>query len=418
MDFSKLITRVKNILATPRSEWPLIAAEPETVAGLYTGYILWLAAIPAVFNFIKSSLIGYGAFGIHVRVPIGAGIGHMVVTYALTLVLVYVMALIVDALASSFGGQKNRIEALKAVAYAWTAAWVAGIGYLIPWLWWLILLAGGIYSIYLLYLGLPHTMKCPVDKNAGYTVASVIIAIVLSWIIGLVIAATVGTSAYMSGLGASQLDSSDNVTIDQSSPLGRLAALGKSMEKAGKEMDAAQKSGDANAQANATGKMLGTLMGGGDRVDALAPAQLKPFVPETLAGLKRTDLSSERNGALGMQISEAKADYSDGARRNLHLEITDMGGAKGIMALAGWVGVESDKETDHGYDKTYKDNGRLINESWDNETHHGEYGIVLGDRFAVKVSGDADNIDQIKAAVASLDLAGLEALKSEGVKKG
>ncbi|MGA9342481.1 MAG: Yip1 family protein [Rhodanobacteraceae bacterium] len=417
MDLNKLITRVRNILTTPKTEWPLIGAEAETVAGLYANYIIWLAAIPAVFSFIRSSLIGYGTLGFHVRVPIVSGIGHMILTYALSLVLIYVMALIVDALAPSFGGLKNRVGALKAVAYAWTASWIAGIGYLIPWLWWLILIAGVVYSIYLLYLGLPHTMRCPPDKTGGYTAASIIIAIVLSWIVGLIIAAMIGPAAYMSGLGAVQPDTSNEVSIDQSSPLGKLAALSQSMAKAGKEMDAANKSGDANAQANAAGKMFGTLMGGGDRVEALAPALLKPFVPETLAGLKRTDLSAERNGAMGMQVATAEAHYSNGANKNLHLEITDMGGAKGIMALAGWAGVESDKETDHGYDKTYKDNGRLVNESWDNQTHHGEYGIVLGDRFAVKVSGNADNIDEIKSAVASLNLAGLEALKTQGVKK-
>ncbi|HET6546305.1 MAG TPA: Yip1 family protein [Rhodanobacteraceae bacterium] len=417
MDFSKLFARVKGILTAPRTEWPLIAAEPATVADLYRNYIVWLAAIPAVFGFIKGSLIGYGGFGLHVHVPIGAGIVRMIVTYLLTLVLAYVMALIVDALAPSFGGQKSPIQALKTIAYAWTASWVAGIGLIIPWLGWLIAIAGAIYSIYLLYLGLPATMKCPAEKTAVYTLVSIVIAIVLSWILMAVVAG-VGAGAY-GGFGASQLGSrSGAVTIDQDSALGKLAALGQKMEAAGQQMDAAQKSGDADAQAEAAGRMFGTLMGGGDRVEALAPALLKPFVPETLAGLKRTGISAERNGAMGVQISEAHGIYSDGAGRNLRLEITDMGGAKGIMALAGWAGIESDKETDHGYEKTYRQDGRLINERWDSRSRHGEYGIVLADRFAVKASGDAGSIDEIKAAVAGLDLAGLEALRNQGVKKG
>jgi hypothetical protein len=43
---------------------------------------------------------------------------------------------------------------------------------------------------------------------------------------------------------------------------------------------------------------------------------------------------------------------------------------------------------------------------------------VLGDRFSVKASGHADSMDALKTAVMSLDLAGLEALKNQGVKKG
>ena len=68
--------------------------------------------------------------------------------------------------------------------------------------------------------------------------------------------------------------------------------------------------------------------------------------------------------------------------------------------------MQTDQETDHGYEKTYKEGGRLVHEQWDSNTKYGEYGIVLGDRFAVKVSGNADSIDQLKAAVGGINLAG------------
>jgi hypothetical protein len=421
MDFNKLIARVKAILTTPKTEWPIIAAEPATVADLYKNYIIWLAAIPAVCQFIKGSFIGYGAFGIHYRTPIGAGLTGMIVGYALSLALVYVVALIVDALAPTFSGQKSQVQALKAVAYSWTASWVGGIGALIPWLGFLIILVALVYGIYLLYLGLPPTMKSPAEKAGGYTAVTIVIAIVLSWIIGLVVAGIVGTGALMSGgmsgRGLGALGGGD-VTIDKDSALGKLDAWSKKVEAASKQMETAQKSGDAKAQGEAFGKMMGAAINGGDQVEALAPDVLKPFVPETLAGLKRTEFSAERNGAIGMQVSEARATYSDGANRSIHLEVTDTGSAKGFLALAGWAAVQTDKETDHGYEKTYKQDGRLVHEQWDGQTKYGEYGIVLGDRFAVKVSGNADSIDQLKAAVAGINLAGLEALKDLGVKKG
>jgi Yip1-like protein len=423
MDFNKLIARVKAILTTPKTEWPVIAAEPATVADLYKNYIIWLAAVPAVCHFIKGSFIGYGMLGISYRTPIGAGITGMIVGYALTLALVYVVALIVDALAPTFGGQKSPIQALKVVAYSWTASWVAGIGALVPWLGVLVVLAGLIYGIYLLYLGLTPTMKSPPEKAGGYTAVTIIIAIVLSWIIGIIVAGIVGTGALMSGVGIDHGlgglgGGNSGVTIDKDSALGKLDAWSKKMEAAGKQMDAAQKSGDSKAQGEALGKIIGTAVSGGDQVEALAPDVLKPFVPETLAGLKRTDFSAERNGAMGMQVSEAHATYSDGANRTLRLEVTDAGSAKGFLSLAGWAAVQSDKETDHGYEKTYKDGGRLVHEQWDGQTKYGEYGIVLGDRFAVKVSGDADSIDQLKTAAGTINLAGLEALKDVGVKKG
>ena len=421
MDFNKLVARVKNILLTPKSEWPVIAGETETVQSVYLNYILILAAIPAVFGFIKNSIIGNTWFGVTVRADIGAGITGMIVYYVLALVMVFVMALIVDALAGTFGAQKNQIQAIKVVAYSWTAGWIAGIGVILGiGLGALIALAGGIYSIYLLYLGLPHTMKCPPDKAGGYTAVSIICAIVLSWIMMLVVGGIVGTSMFGAGAsaGAFHIGSSSgsgSVTIDSNSALGKLAAIGAAAGSAGKQMEAAQKSGDANAQAQVAGQMLGSILGGGAKVEALAPDALKPFVPETLAGMKRTSLSAERNGALGMQVSDATATYSDG-QHTLHLEIADSGSAKGVMALAGAVGVESSQETDHGYDKTYKQEGRLMHEQWDSQSKYGEFGVVLGDRFSVKVSGNADSIDQLKSAVGSLNLAGLEALKNQGVQ--
>jgi hypothetical protein len=90
---------------------------------------------------------------------------------------------------------------------------------------------------------------------------------------------------------------------------------------------------------------------------------------------------------------------------------------KGLTSLAGWAGVGSDRITDHGYDKVYKQDGRLVHEQWDNPSGRGEFGVVLGGRFSVKVSGNAASIDELKAAVTSLNLVGLEALKNQGVKK-
>src|SRR3546814_3848090 len=104
-------------------------------------------------------------------------------------------------------------QALKTVAYAWTASWVAGIAVIVPWLGWLIAVAGAVYAIYLLYLGLPHTMKCPPEKAGGYTAVSVIIAIVLSWIVGAIIAGVIGTAAMngaaMSGSNRSEENKSE-----------------------------------------------------------------------------------------------------------------------------------------------------------------------------------------------------------------
>jgi hypothetical protein len=418
MDFGKIVERVKAILMTPRTEWPVVAAEPATTSSLYAGYIAIVAAFPIVASLIKNSLIGTSVFGITVRTPIGMGIVGMVLHYVLTLMLVYVMALIINALAPAFGGQKDMLQALKTVAYSWTAGWVAGIAVIVPWLGGLIAVAGGVYAIYLLYLGLPRTMKCPPEKAGGYTAVSVIIAIVLSWIIILIVGSVIGSAA-MTGAAISSLhitgSNGESVTVDSNSALGKLAAMGQRAEQASKDLDATQKSGDNAAQSAAMGKMMGAVSGSRS-VESLAPDQIKAFLPDSLGNLKRTSTSAQRTNAMGMQISEATGEYSSDNGQHITLEITDTGGAKGFMAMAAAMAPEEEKETDHGYEKTYTANGNMVHEAWDTGSKSGEYSVVLGKRFTVKASGTADDIDQLKKAATGIDMGKLESLKDAGVK--
>jgi Yip1 domain len=183
-----LMARAKNILLQPKTEWPVIAGEQATTGSLYTGYIIPLAAIGPIASIIGWSVFGFSVpFVGSIRYPIGISVRNGIVIYALSLVGVFVLALIIDALAPTFGGQKNQIQALKTSAYSYTAAWVAGIFNLIPSLALLGLLAA-LYSCYLLFLGLPVLMKAPEDKAVGYTAVVIIVAIVLYFVIGAVVA--------------------------------------------------------------------------------------------------------------------------------------------------------------------------------------------------------------------------------------
>ena len=179
-----IVERAKNILLQPRQEWDVIAGETHSVSGLYTGYVMILAAIPAIAAFVGFSLVGVGGFGLSYRIPVASGVAHMVLSYALSLGMVYVLALIIDALAPNFGGEKNFMQAFKVAAFAPTASWLAGIFSIVPALSILGLL--GLYSLYLLYLGLPTLLKSPEEKAMGYTAVVIVVAIVLSVIVSVV----------------------------------------------------------------------------------------------------------------------------------------------------------------------------------------------------------------------------------------
>ncbi|MET3463505.1 Yip1 family protein [Variovorax atrisoli] len=183
-----LVERVQAILLKPKATWPEIDAEPADAASLYKNYVMILALIPALASFIGLSLIGVGAFGVSFRVPLASGLANMIVGYVLSLVMVFVLALIIDAMAPTFEGSRSQIGALKLSAYASTAAFVGGVFSLLPSLSVLGALAA-LYGIYLLYTGLPVLMKCPPDKAIAYTAVVVVCAIVggvvIAWVLAL-----------------------------------------------------------------------------------------------------------------------------------------------------------------------------------------------------------------------------------------
>jgi hypothetical protein len=191
-----LVTRAKNIILTPKTEWLVIDAEPATVGSLYKNYIVILAAIPAIALAVGLLLFGINLIVVTVRPPASYVISSAITQYVLALVGVYVLALIIEALAPTFGGTKSRIQALKLAAYCYTPAWVAGILLLMPTLAILVAIAS-LYSLYLLYLGLPVLMKSSAEKKGAYLAAVIVAAIVLYLVIGAISSAV--TRNFMPG---------------------------------------------------------------------------------------------------------------------------------------------------------------------------------------------------------------------------
>lgn len=417
---ASIVDRIKNICLTPNTEWPVIAQETTPAGSLISGYVAPLAAVGAIAGFIGGSIIGrtlpfLGTY----RVPMVGGLILACFTVVMAIVSVFILSLIINALAPTFGGQPDSAQALKVAAYSYTPAWVAGVLQVFPLLG-ILAIFGALYGLYLLYLGLPRLMKCPEDKAIGYTAVVVVCAVILTVVVTATGGLIVGAGLLGSGAlttAARERSTAGEVQFDKDSPMGKLQALGKKLEESNKKMDAAQKSGDQNAQVAAAFESLGTVFGGGKRVDPIAIDQLKPFVPDTFAGLPKTRSSAEKNGIAGLMVSKAEATYSDGAGKSVTLDISDTGGVSGLVSLASWAAVQEEKEDDNGSERTRKVNGRIVHERISKTGGTNEFGIVLGDRFMVSAKSSDVNFDQLKTAVSALDLAKLEALKDAGVQR-
>jgi hypothetical protein len=405
-----IVERVKNILLSPATEWDKVAAETTVPKDVVINYVIPLAALAAIAHFISSVVIGttmpfVGTY----RTPIIWGTALAVYQFVMAIVTVFVIAFITDALAPTFGGTKDMNQAVKLTAYTFTAGWIGAVFSIIPFLGVVISLLFGLYGLYILYLGLPKLMKNPGDKTIVYEIVIILVAIVVMFVIsmvgGLLTAGGMVGAGAMSGMGGG-MGSHSQVTLDPNSPLSKYA---KNLDAATKQMDAAQKSGDSGKQMAAAMGALSAAVGG-KGVDPVQIDALKPFVPDTFAGLPRKDMRTERGGVQGMMTAKAEGIYNDGAGKNATLDVTDSGGAAGLVGLAGWAGLQAEREDANHKESTRKENGRLIHESLNKTSNYGEFTVILGDRFIVSAKGNV-GLDALKSSVGSLDLAKLEAMK-------
>ena len=181
-----LITRAKNMLFTPKTEWLVVASETPNPSQIITGYVLPLALAGAVAAFIGYGIIGVGFLGVRIA-GVSWGLYYALSLLITTIVSLYITAFVVDALAPSFGSEKNMGRSLQLVAYGSTPSLVAGLFQILPFLASIMMLAGAVYGIYLWYIGLGPIKKTPDEKRAGYLVVSIIVLIVVYMILGLIL---------------------------------------------------------------------------------------------------------------------------------------------------------------------------------------------------------------------------------------
>src|SRR4030042_6373839 len=184
-----LVARVQAILLKPKEEWVKIKDEPTTIQQLFVPYPVILAAIPAVAQFLGWAVIG------GFRIPYAGGswmtraLLYAIFSYILSLVVVYALGFIINALAPNFSSPQSLPLAMKLAVYSMTPVWIIGIFNLIPALWALGIL-GSLYALYIMYVGFATPlMGTPKEKATGYFVVSVVVAIVLMAVVGLILGA-------------------------------------------------------------------------------------------------------------------------------------------------------------------------------------------------------------------------------------
>ncbi len=428
-----LIERAKNVLLQPKAEWPIIDVERTTAQELFTNYILILAAIGPLASWIGMSVFGIELpFVGRIRTPLLSGLLPTLVTYGLGLLGMFLLAKVINFLAPTFGGIKDPTQALKVAAYACTATWVGGVFSLMPALAVFGLLAG-LYSLYLLYTGLPVIMKSSPDRSLAYTVSVVLVGIVVGFLLTAVFAAVGGP------LISTPIALTGSAGVDETSK--HLESFAKGMDVLAKNLEKAAQQGSAGASktagrtadevADQPGQDMSpqeamkavsdALTGMGETITAgknVEPAdfrQLKALLPESLPGLERGDATGGREALFGIDRSEARATYTGADNRRITVEVMDVGGALGTLGVTAfsWAaqGAVIDKETGSGYEKTTTYRGFKAFEQFDRARNHGEISLLVNDHAGVTVTGENVPIDALRGALDRIDLNALAATR-------
>ncbi|WP_373492477.1 Yip1 family protein [Parasphingorhabdus sp.] len=380
---ASLLNRAKAILLQPRQEWPVIEGEAASIVDIYKSYVIPLAAIGPVAAFIHAVVFGNSFFGITHRPSFLSSLSSAVVSYIFTLIGVFLMALVIDFLATRFGGTANRNNAFKLAAYSATAAWVAAIFQLVPGLGMLTLL--GLYGLYLLYVGIPIMMKAPDDKALIYTVAIVVVGAIAGMIFSLVLAPLMLWTSTVPDASDDRLSGSVNVPGVGSFDLSKL-------EEAGEKMAVANE----RAQSG--------------KATAVPPQRLAAMLPAALpGGLVQSNLKTSGTSIGGMGTSSASASYGEGNNR-IELTISDIGVAGSIAAMGNAMNMESESQNGSVIEKMGQIDGRLTTIRFDSARKDGRYGMIVGERFNLQADGSANSIEDLRAALDRIDIAALEAI--------
>lgn len=118
----------------------------------------------------------------------------------------------------------------------------------------------------------------------------------------------------------------------------------------------------------------------GKSVNVIDHREIKDLFPRTAAGMKRVSVESQKSGFGGLNTAVATAEYEEDGT-TLKLTVVDAAGiGLAINALAGWTGIEIDKETEHGYERTTEIDGHKAFQSYDSQEKDGQIAMFIKNR--------------------------------------
>jgi len=180
-----MVQRILRILLHPKDEWVQTIAEPGDARGLLVPYVVALAAILPIAQFMATAVVGesvafLGRVSSYRTPPLASALMAALLLAALVGVWI-VFALVINLLAPSFQARQDPEAAWKLATYSLTPVWLAGALAIFSTLHgatyalYFIGLVGGVgYAWYLLFAGLPIVLGTPDDKALAHSIVAVL----------------------------------------------------------------------------------------------------------------------------------------------------------------------------------------------------------------------------------------------------
>lgn len=194
-----ILNHVWGLFSHPQQEWESIRDEPCTVTMCYVRHVLILAAVPAISAYIGAVQVGWSVGAEETtKLTASSALPIAVAFYLAMLAAVYVVGRLIHWMSQTFGAHTTLAQSVVLVTYTGTPLFLVGIValYPMPWVNMLFGIVALLYTVYLLYTGVPVVMK--ITKEQGFLFSSAVLTVGMVTLVGML---AVTVILWGSGLG-------------------------------------------------------------------------------------------------------------------------------------------------------------------------------------------------------------------------
>lgn len=191
---NNIINTAKQFILNPKQEWEVAKEDTSSAKQHVMTYVLPLALITAIAIFIGVGLIGYRIMGYRVQ-SVSGGFMQAIISLVSIIIGVYLSGFVIHKLAPTFDTSVTLDKAVKLVGFSYTAILLAGVLNIFPPLT-VFTFLGGLYSLYILYIGFKPMTNVSEEKSTSYFIVSLLVIVAVYVIVGLILAGIVGVLGF------------------------------------------------------------------------------------------------------------------------------------------------------------------------------------------------------------------------------